>query len=507
MTLKTDINVIKYNLLTDLYFFTRYFYAQNHGQKFIRGEHFQKISDTLEQVYLGNINRLIINMPPRFGKTEMAVINFIAKGIAINPKAKFIHTSYSESLALENSEKIKDLILSDAYKELFGISLKRDSTSKGKWYTAQGGGLYATSSGGQLTGFGAGTVGEQIEFRNDYEKLMSFGGAIVIDDPLKPEDAESKTVRERINERFYNTIMSRTNSANTPIIVIAQRLHNNDLPGELLSNGDWEHLNLPARQGKHYLWEYKKDTIDEIESTRPYVFMTQYQQEPTKRDTGNQFLYAYNDQEHYKDDFYTVETDQDLWLSFDFNKDPCTLVVSQYDARKKTYNIFDIITANHKEKISQIPLDALCLKFLKKYVESGLTESRLLRVTGDITGLSSTATHAAVYGNYSKICKLLGVNFKRQVVLWRKVNLPHTASRDLCNDVLYRLKGHFFIWKGAEQLAEEMKLAYADDNGSLNECKAKEGLHTLDCGRYQIDAWFRFENYSHIIDNFLKKVG
>lgn len=221
----------------------------------------------------------------------------------------------------------------------------------------------------------------------------------------------------------------------------------------------------------------------------------------------NPFLYAYNDQEHYKDDFYTVETDQDLWLSFDFNKDPCTLVVSQYDARKKTYNIFDIITANHKEKISQIPLDALCLKFLKKYVESGLTESRLLRVTGDITGLSSTATHAAVYGNYSKICKLLGVNFKRQVVLWRKVNLPHTASRDLCNDVLYRLKGHFFIWKGAEQLAEEMKLAYADDNGSLNECKAKEGLHTLDCGRYQIDAWFRFENYSNIIDNFLKKVG
>ena len=84
--------VLKSRLLDDLYFFTRYFYNKQTGNKFVRGDHFKLLSDVLEKVYTQEITRLIINIPPRFGKTELAVVNFIAKGLMINPKANsYIH--------------------------------------------------------------------------------------------------------------------------------------------------------------------------------------------------------------------------------------------------------------------------------------------------------------------------------------------------------------------------------------------------------------------------------
>ena len=237
--------------------FTRYFFKVMQRKKFVIGEHHRKVCDTLDRVLRGETRRLIINIAPRFGKTELAVKQFIAEGLAVNPSARFIHLSYSGNLAMDNSVAIKDIVKSEEYQQIFNTRIKDGSDTKSSWETEQGGGVYATSTLGQITGFGAGAVDVPGE-------PYRFAGAIVIDDPIKPEDALSDIMRERVNRRFETTIRNRVNSRNTPIIIIMQRLHENDLCGYLASNepGEWEVVSLPCiytdDKGKpHSLWEFK----------------------------------------------------------------------------------------------------------------------------------------------------------------------------------------------------------------------------------------------------------
>lgn len=161
------------------------------------------------------------------------------------------------------------------------MNLKKDAQSKSKWFNEYGGGVYATSSGGAITGFGAG-VSESTE----------FSGAIIIDDPLKPDDAFSEIKRKAINDRYNNTIRSRVNSRDTPIIVIMQRLHEDDMSGYLLDGGsgeEWHHLCLPALdENNNPLWS-DKHTFTELENIRQsdrYTFAGQYMQKPAPDEGG-----------------------------------------------------------------------------------------------------------------------------------------------------------------------------------------------------------------------------
>lgn len=255
-----------------------------------------EIVNVLFLVLSGKITRLIINIPPRYRKTEIAVKMFISYCLAMNPKSKFIHLSYSDDLALDNSETIKDIVHSDCYQRLFPLNLKKDSKSKKKWYTEQGGGVYATSAGGQVTGFGAGKSiedynlddleDEELEnFLNDFDlSVEEFGGAIIIDDPNKPEDANSTTILNRINERFDSTIKNRVNSRYTPIIIIQQRTSPKDLSGFLLDqSNEWHHLNLKALKDDGTALCDKFHTVEELltmKERNEKVFNNQYQQEP-----------------------------------------------------------------------------------------------------------------------------------------------------------------------------------------------------------------------------------
>ena len=283
-----ELNVLKVarvKCLQNFMFFTRYFFKKRFNRKFVIGDHHRQICDVLEQVYKGEITRLIINIAPRYGKTEIAVKNFIAAGLAKNPGAKFIHLSYSDDLALDNSEDTRAIVQSEAYQQLFPeVQIKHDSKGKKKWYTTDGGGVYATSSGGQVTGFGAGRVDEEDEL-NEFipQNGKLFGGALVIDDPIKPEDADSELVRERINARYDSTISNRVNSRNTPIVIIMQRLHERDLCGYLIDTeaSKWHVLSLPCINGDGSpLWEFKHtiEELHEIERRNPIVFERQYMQ-------------------------------------------------------------------------------------------------------------------------------------------------------------------------------------------------------------------------------------
>lgn len=275
--------------------FTQKMFLYMNKCNYIIGEHHMRICDALDSVVAGKTKKLIINIAPRYGKTLLVARMFIAYGLAINPSSKFLHLSYSGSLAQDNSMAIKDIVENEYYKSIFDTRLRMGNNTKSYWSTEQNGGVYATTTLGQVTGFGAG----QVELEDDEQNIdeytakgngSKFAGAIVIDDPIKPEDALSDNMREAVNRRFETTIRNRVNSRNTPIIIIMQRLHEHDLCGYLqeIEPGEWKVLSLPCiyqdeETGEEKaLWEFKH-TLDELHKLRginPFVFETQYMQNP-----------------------------------------------------------------------------------------------------------------------------------------------------------------------------------------------------------------------------------
>ena len=243
--------------------------------------------------------------------TELVIKSFISWCFALNPRCRFLHLSYSDILVNDNSETIRNIMQEELYKTLFPNSaLASEKGSAKRWKTKAGGELYAVSTQGQVTGFGAGNVdidpdidkmdgGNDIFTFDDHTNEMLdmigamtniFQGAIVIDDPLKADDAASDLIRERINQRFENTIRNRVNSRRTPIIIIMQRLHEHDLCGYLqeIEPDEWTVLSLPVIQvdpetgEEHALWPMKHnlEELYKLREINPVVFETQYMQNP-----------------------------------------------------------------------------------------------------------------------------------------------------------------------------------------------------------------------------------
>lgn len=277
---KDQINaVVRAACLADHLFFTRYFFRNREGVKFRVNWHHKRIAEALQSVIDGHTKRLIINVPPGSSKTELAVINFMARGLALNPRARFLHLSYSSELAELNSAKAKELVTSDEYQALFPLPIKSDSNARGRWNVVGDdgvsiGGCYATSTLGQVTGFRAGHMTD------------GFQGAIIVDDPLKPTDSLSKTKRDAVNNAYINTVQSRKASPDTPVIVIMQRLADEDLTGFLLAGGDgqkWDHVCIPAigETGGSY-WPDKEplSTLLLLKENGNFTFEGQYQQNP-----------------------------------------------------------------------------------------------------------------------------------------------------------------------------------------------------------------------------------
>lgn len=229
-------------------FFTKYFFKNRQNIKFKINWHHIYIADELEKILTGETENLIINVPPGSSKTEMAIINFIARGLALNPRSRFLHISYSDDLALLNSQTSRDLVKSDEYQELFPLAIAPDSKAKNRWNVLldgkPAGGVYAVSLAGQITGFRAGHM------------APGFQGAILIDDPLKPEDAFSKTKVDAANRKLLTTIKSRKANPKTPTIMIMQRISDNDPTAFTINNKilkNCKHIVIPAILDEHYI--------------------------------------------------------------------------------------------------------------------------------------------------------------------------------------------------------------------------------------------------------------
>lgn len=222
-------------------YFIRYFFMARQNIKFRVNWHHQLIADHLQKVIDGEIENLLITVSPGSSKTEIAVINFMARGLALNPRARFLHLSGSDSLASLNSATARDIILSDEFQKFWPMHIADDSSAKKRWNVELdgqiAGGVYATSLGGQITGFRAGHMAD------------GFQGAIVIDDPEQPEIAFSKTKLEAANRRLITTVKSRRANPLTPIILIMQRIAEFDCAGFIESGnfeGNWTHIKIPA---------------------------------------------------------------------------------------------------------------------------------------------------------------------------------------------------------------------------------------------------------------------
>ena len=283
-------------------YFNRFFFKQRFGGKMIINRHHQIVQSTLDRTMLQPshkdfIPRLIINIPPGYSKTEIASIGYMARGFGINPMSRFLHLSYSDSLVLLNSSITREIVKSKSFQDMWKVEVKTDTDSKKIWHTTKNGGVTATAAGGQVTGFRAGHMDE-----------TQFTGALIIDDPVKPDDANSETIRKKVNESFNETIASRVAIETIPIIVIMQRIHWDDLSGYLLRGGSgeqWNHLCLPVKidnsdeYPKEYthgvpvphgledgwLWPFKHNEKHEpaLKAHRRRK-ASQYDQKPIKRD-------------------------------------------------------------------------------------------------------------------------------------------------------------------------------------------------------------------------------
>lgn len=288
--------ILKEYLRRDGNAFDRYFFKAREGSEWLANKHHELMTRVLDKVYAGEITRLIVNIPPGYTKTEKVVINFTSRGLAINPKAKFIHVAYGDDLALLNSQVIRDQVGLPEFQELYPMAIREDVSAKKRWFTEQGGGMMAVASGGSITGFRAGRMTKK-----------KFTGAFIIDDPIKPDDAYSAAKRRRVNNRFNNTIKSRLAVEDVPIIVIMQRLHEDDLCGFLLAGGSgdkWHHLVLPAlieEEKAPYsskythgipiehnfepgaLWPFKhsEEQLRQMAIADPYTYASQYAQRPS----------------------------------------------------------------------------------------------------------------------------------------------------------------------------------------------------------------------------------
>lgn len=237
----------------------------------------QKLQKALKRVANGKRGRVIIQVPPRHGKSELASIKFPAWVLGQKPDYPVIATSYSKELVADFGRDTKDLMKSKNYKALFDTRLRKDAKAKAKWLTQQDGGYTSAGVGGSITGKG-----------------FKVG---IVDDPIKNrEEADSEVIRDKVWNWWKSTFISREDG-NGAIIVIMTRWHEDDLVGRILSEdkaGDpnaWDVIDFPAiaEEDEEYrdkgepLWpeRFGEDILKERkEASGPYEWSALYQQKP-----------------------------------------------------------------------------------------------------------------------------------------------------------------------------------------------------------------------------------
>lgn len=256
--------------------------AKNKGDHFVLMPHIRLIFYYLTLAFIGMLpdgkRNLLINIPPRHGKTECIII-FIEWAHGQLPDCEWIYAANVLGLSQKSLVKVRNTIQEKWYQELFPACRLSGAGQARFFETVTGGVFYAVGAGGTIIGYGSGKT------------RPGFGGAFIIDDPLKPKaaTASTKTEIENAIEDYTDTFKTRRNSDTTPIIMIMQRLHPEDPAGYVLKHesDDWYHLKIDIWvdeiEGGKMIWPGRYDPKELLEEkeVNPFKYWGQYRQVPT----------------------------------------------------------------------------------------------------------------------------------------------------------------------------------------------------------------------------------
>jgi hypothetical protein len=210
-------------------FLAKAFETSSGGDRFVPNWHHEAIGYRLGRVERGSTTRQIFTMPPRYLKSITISVAWPAWMLGRNPELKFVCVSCSGELAQKHAGDCRAIMQTDWYQRVFPETrlIRGGGGVEMDFRTTKGGCRLSTSVGGTLTGRG--------------------GDIIIIDDPIKPDEAMSETARRKVINWNSNTLSSRLNDKSKgAILLVMQRLHEEDLAGHLLEAGGWDHLSLPA---------------------------------------------------------------------------------------------------------------------------------------------------------------------------------------------------------------------------------------------------------------------
>jgi predicted phage terminase large subunit-like protein len=308
------IKVWRSLLRAELRFFIRKAFSTiSPGDTYLHNWHVDAIAHELMRVHSGKSRRLLINLQPRSLKSICVSVAYVAWLLGHDPTRRIIVASYSGDFAAELHRQFRMVISSQWFAELFP-ELRFAKETGLELVTTQGGSRFATSVGGTLTGRGA--------------------DLIIVDDPLNANELHSETARKRVIEWYGGALVQRLNDKETgPIIVLMQRLHEDDLAGHLLQQGGWNHLNLPTIALEDETFEVgggrthfrrsgdilhpERESREALEAIKAEVgsllFSAQYQQQPVPAE-GNLIRRAW-----FKayDDLPVVNTEMQIIQSWD----------------------------------------------------------------------------------------------------------------------------------------------------------------------------------------------
>ena len=250
-------------------------YVKHAWPTFIHGRHHEIMADAFERVARGELKRLIINMPPRHTKSEFASYLLPSWFLGKYPTKKVIQTSHTAELATDFGRKVRNLVDSEQYKEIFpSVSLQSDSKAAGRWNTAHGGTYFAIDVGGAVTGKGA--------------------DLLIIDDPHSEQEAILAEINPDIYDKVYEWYSSGPRQRLQPggaIVIVMTRWSKRDLTAQVIKASvqrggeEWEVIELPAiLPSGNPLWPqfWPLEELNALKDELPvHKWNAQYMQAPT----------------------------------------------------------------------------------------------------------------------------------------------------------------------------------------------------------------------------------
>lgn len=391
------------------------------------------------------INRLIINIPPRTLKSIFVSVAWPAYLLGANPTKRIMAASYSQILSIKHSLDCRFILNSDWYKELFpNTILSKTHNQKSKFLTTANGFRFATSVGGSATGEG--------------------GDILIIDDPHNPTQIHSYKIRKKVIDWFEQTFVSRLNNRNKgAIVLVMQRLHSDDLSGYLLSNSSsWHHLKIPEISIQDYSFKlmnkeyqylsgevldnYKEppDCLAKLEQEiGSYNYNAQYLQEPIS--TGSSLLnmedISFYENLPEKFDYFIQSWDTAIKISEDSDYSVCTI----WGILDQRYYLVSLV----RKKINYPELKNITEKLAREYqprfilIEDKASGQQLIQDIGflgdniRVIGIKPKLDKVTRFASVVPLFQSASVLIPKQssIVLKELLNFPHIKNDDIVDSV------------------------------------------------------------------------